>query len=327
MIDLAQLLKKTSVYKTIKNDRDNGRLSHAYLVICQDSEKLSEYLRFFAKLTVCAQGSPCEVCRACKLIENDAHPDVLFYPKNGQSVLVEDINSLISESYVKPIESNKKVFIISHAQTMNLPSQNKLLKTLEEPPQNVHIIMGATSEFPLLATIKSRVKKLELSSFFYDELINALREDCLDIERLENAVRLGDGTVGKALSLYGDDNLAIALELVEDTLINMKSSANVLDFSNKICSQNVDLDEFLSALELTFRDMLVISLGRVDMSISDRAKTIMNNSTGYSSGAIINALEKITEAQERKKFNATNTMLVEWLLFQILEGKYKWQKL
>jgi hypothetical protein len=53
----------------------------------------------------------------------------------------------------------------------------------------------------------------------------------------------------------------------------------------------------------------------------------MQNAKNFSVGAIINAIEKTNEAFERKKFNANPTMLLEWLLFQILEGKYKWQKL
>ena len=242
-------------------------------------------------------------------------------------MLVEDVNSLIAESFVKPLEGDKKVFIISHAETMNLPSQNKLLKTLEEPPKGVHILIGATSEYPLLSTIKSRVKKLEISLFNKDKLFEALRQDCIDEERLRNAIACGDGTIGKALALYEDENLGVAIETIVDTLVNMKSSANVLDYTNKILALKVDLAEVLSIFELLFRDMLVTTQGKSELASSNKAKYVMDNSVNFSAGAIINALEKINQAQERKKFNANPTMLVEWLLFQILEGKYKWQKL
>ncbi len=327
MLNLTTLLQNTGAYKTVKCDKESNRLSHAYLLLSPDGDKLSDYLKLFAKLIVCTNGSPCDGCRACRLIDDNAYSDVIFYPSNGANVVVEDVNSLISESYVKPLESDKKVFIISHAETMNLPAQNKLLKTLEEPPKGVHIIIGATSEYPLLSTVKSRVKKLEIPAFTNETLIDALKEDCPDTERLKNAVACGDGTVGKALALYEDDNLGQAIDLAVETLVNMKSSANVLDYSIKISSLSVELSEFLSVLELLFRDMLVISQGKEELVNSDRAKYVMKNSVNFSTGAIINALEKINGAYERKKFNANPTMLIEWLLFQILEGKYKWQKL
>ena len=327
MIDLLSLLSETNAYKTIKGDKDSQRLSHAYLVLTPDGEMLTEYLKIFAKLLVCENGSPCMKCRACKMIDAGAFADVLVYPSQGDSVVVEDINSLISESYVKALESDKKVFVISHAETMNLPSQNKLLKTLEEPPKNVHIIIGATSEFPLLATVKSRVKKLEIPPFTADKLYKALDSECADKENLKNAIACGDGTVGKALSLYGDDGLKNAVDLAVDTLTNMNSSSQVFDYSNKIANNSIDLGEFFSVLELMLRDMLVISQGQNELAVNEKAQFIMNNSKNFSVGSILNALEKITEAQERKKFNANPTMLIEWLLFQILEGKYKWQKL
>ncbi len=327
MIDLTALLQNSFAYKTVKADKQSDRLSHAYLLLSQDGERLNDYLKLFAKLIVCNHGSPCDNCRACKLIDQNAYSDLLVYPSNGESIVVDDINSLISESYVKPLEGDKKIFIISQAQTMNLPSQNKLLKTLEEPPRGVHILIGATSEYPLLSTVKSRVKKLELPTFTAEQLFNALNGDYGDEDRLKNAIACGDGTVGTALKLYGDENLGRAIELAVDTLVNMKSSASVLDYSNKITALPVDISEFLSVLQLLLRDMLVISQGKGSLASSDKAKYIMQNAVNFSTGAIINAIEKIDEAFERKKFNANQTMLIEWLLFQILEGKYKWQKL
>ncbi len=328
MLDLTALLNSTNAYKTVKGDKQSNRLSHAYLLLCADGEMLGEYLKIIAKLITCKNGSPCNACRSCKLIGENAYSDVLAYPSgDGASVLVDDINSLISESYVKPLESDKKVFILNRAETMNLPSQNKLLKTLEEPPKGVHILIGATSEYPLLSTVKSRVKKLEIPGFTKDALFDALKDDCLDTDRLKSAIACGDGTLGKALALYKDENLEQAIELAVDTLINMKSSANVLDFTNKINDLKVDVAEFLSVLELLFRDMLVISQGKAELAFSEKAKYIMDNSVNFSTGSIINAIEKINQAFERKKYNANSAMLIEWLLFQILEGKYKWQKL
>ena len=326
MIDLNALIKTTNAYKIIKGDKNAQRLSHAYLIISQDGDMLKDYLKVFAKLICCDYVEPCNNCRKCTLIDSEMHPDIMFYPKGQGAISVEDVNALIEESYLKPIESDKKLFVIVGAENMNASSQNKLLKTLEEPPKNVHILMGATSEFALLSTIKSRVKKLEIPAYDNKVLIDALKNECDDYDKLCQAVSSGDGTVGKALALYGDSSLSITTELVIDMLINMNSSSEILEYSNKILQTKIDLNQFLSVLELMLRDMLLLSQGKGDIVFNKGAISKLSKVQKFTTGAIVHALESITEAEKRKKFNMNPTMLVEWLLFQILEGKYKWQK-
>ena len=326
MIDLLSLIKQTSTYKTLIGDKKNGTLSHAYLFITPDCDYLREYLKIFAKLICCESQEPCLNCRACRLIESENYQDLLIYPKKSGAVLSEDVNSLIEESYLKPIENQRKVFILTNAETMTAQAQNKLLKTLEEPPKNVYILIGATSEFPLLPTLKSRVKKLEIPTFTKETLFDALKEQCFDKEKLSSAIACGDGTVGKAIALYDDENLSVAIDLAIDMILNMKTSAQILDYSVKISSLKIELSEFLSVLELLFRDLLVEREGKGNLASNLTALVQTKNAQGYCTGAIVNALEKINESYKRKKFNQNGTMLIEWLLFQILEGKYKWQK-
>lgn len=327
MIDLFGLLKDTGAYKTVLGDKKNDRLSHAYLLLTPDGENLTEYLKIFASLLACENEQPCFNCRTCKLIGENSFTDVILFPKDGAAtVSSEQVAELIGESFVKPLEANKKIFLITNAQNMNVSAQNKLLKTLEEPPRGVHIIMGATSEFPLLSTIKSRVKKIEIPSFTGDKLFEALKADYPDTERLMAAISCGDGTVGQAQLNYADESLKELTSLCQEVIVDMSSSSEVLKYSTKIALSKCDINKFLSVLELLFRDLLVYTEGKENL-INNRAFVRLKEAKGYKTGSIINAIEKINQAAERKKFNANATMLIEWLLFQILEGKYKWQKL
>lgn len=327
MIDLFSLVKQTGAYKTVRGELLSGRLSHAYLILTADGENLDEYLKIFARLMVCGKEHPCFNCRACRLIGENAFSDVVFYPKNGQSINSEDINSLIEESYLKPIEGDKKVFVLSQAQNMNASAQNKLLKTLEEPPEGVHIIIGATSEFPLLATVKSRVKKLEIPPYSADKLFSAMQQDYPDTAKLSSAIACGDGTVGRASALYADEGLKDLTDFCCDMICNMQSSKDVLKYSAKLTALKCEVSDFLSVTELMFRDLLTAKQGREDLVLDKQTYIRIKDAKGYCVGALVGALEKINQAQKRKKFNANSTMLIEWLLFQILEGKYKWQKL
>ena len=325
MTDLTALIKDTGAFRAVKGDKERGRLSHAYLILTSDGENLTEYLKIFASLISCKCVLPCGECRTCNLIRENVHPDVILYPKKDGLIAAEDINALIEESFLKPVECDKKVFILTHAESMNASAQNKLLKTLEEPPQNMHIILGATSEFPLLPTVRSRVKKLEIPAFSAEKIFGALKDDCPDQERLKVAIACGDGTVGKAKLLYGDQNLKSVTDLAVDIIVNMQSSKDVLKYSTLIAK--VDFSEFLSVLELLLRDLLVILQGKEDLAFNAPAVSKLKNAQRFNTGAVLHALDSIVEASKRKKFNTNATMLTEWLLFQILEGKYKWQKL
>ena len=319
MIDFLWLLKKVKPFEKFTAEAD-GKLSHAYLIVHPDGENLLTYLKIFAKTAIRADE------RAAKLVENDLHPDVKIYPADRDAVLTEDVADLISESYIKPIESDKKVFIINHAETMNLTAQNKLLKTLEEPPKNVVILLGATSEYPLIATVKSRVRKFFIPEFDKADLFTALKDDCPDSGKLEVAIACGDGTVGKAYKYYHDEKFGDTVDAVIDLIINMKSSKNVLTFSRKIVGK-YDVNDFLNVLKTIFRDMLAGAENRENLVFDLPAYEKVKNAEGFTEGAIVYAIEKIKEAEERLKFNSSEEMVVEWLMFQILEGKYKWRKL
>ncbi len=321
MTDLFSLIKDTGAFRTVKGEKQSGRLSHAYLILTPDKENLTEYLKIFAQLIACKDGNPCGECRTCRMIKEGVFADLFVYPKNGESIVSEEVNELIEQSYAKPVESDKKIFILSQAQNMNAQAQNKLLKTLEEPPESVCILIGATAEFSLLPTVKSRVKKLEIPAFSNEKIFNALVKDCSDQERLKEAIECGDGTVGQAKLNYQDQKLKEITALVMDVLVNMKSSSDILEYSNKITKLKCDFATFLSVLELKLRDKLIkLTAG----SGKEQPKT---DEHGFTAGALVFALESVNGAFERMKFNANATMLLEWTLFKILEGKYKWQKL
>ncbi|MDY6367231.1 MAG: hypothetical protein SPL13_01775 [Clostridia bacterium] len=319
MIDFYSLVKTTKAFSSF-NKETFGNLSHAYLIVHPDGDNLLTYLKIFAKAAV--KGDE----RVDTLIDEGYHPDVKIYPVGRDNVLTEDVADLINESYVKPIESDKKIFIVNRAETMNQTAQNKLLKTLEEPPKNVTIFLGATSEYPLIATVKSRVRKIFIPEFDGAALFNALKEDCPDFEKLNTAIACGDGTVGKAYKNYHDEKLGETVDAACDMLVNMKSSKNVLEFSRKIVGK-YEINDFLNALKTILRDMLANIEGKPELIGSGVVFEKASAAEGFTEGAIIYAIEKIREAEERLKFNSSEDMVCEWLMFQILEGKYKWRKL
>ena len=324
MADFLSLLKSTAAYGAFSGEVAKDRVAHAYLIVHPDDENLINYLKIFAKDIVKASSVDKE--RAESLIENGFHPDVKIYPAKKDVVLTEDVADLINESYIKPIESGKKVFIINRAETMNASAQNKLLKTLEEPPKNAVIILGATSEYPLLATVKSRVRKLIIPEFSESALKDALKDDCPDAEKLKTAIACGNGTVGKTLENYRDEKLPLVLAAVIDVIVNMQSSKDVLLFTGKIAALKVSALEFISVMKTVFADMLKAAEGKSDLVSDADALKKTEGAKGFTEGALVFAIDSINESEKRLKFNVSEGTVIERLLFSILEGKYKWRK-
>jgi DNA polymerase-3 subunit delta' len=114
---------------------------------------------------------PCRQCRACRMVENDGHPDVHRLGPSGPGGQVviggpdakyRGIRDLITELALLPVEGRARVAIIEGADRMNEDAQSALLKTLEEPPAGVVIVLCADQEMRLLPTVRSRCARIRL---------------------------------------------------------------------------------------------------------------------------------------------------------------------
>ena len=312
------LLKNTNAYKIFMGDKKRGTLSHAYLIVCEDKLFLENYLKIFAKALICNEDEPCGNCRPCSLIDKKSFTDVIFYPK-GKKLVVSDVDELIEKSYYKPLEGDKKVFVLSDVSEMTIQAQNKLLKTLEEPPQNTFLLLGATKVYSLLPTVLSRCKKLEIKPFSDDELYAYLKQEMEDDARLKSAVRLSVGKLGEALNRYETGEGYEAEELAILALTSLNSSSQIAKFSSKINKDN--LKDFISSLASLVSLALSVSCGsKVE---NEKVKSVADS---VSVGALIHISDKIRIAEKAVYFNGNLTAVVDGLLFGIVEGKFKWSK-
>ena len=312
------LLKNTNAYKIFMGDKKRGTLSHAYLIVCEDKLFLENYLKIFAKALICNEDEPCGNCRPCSLIDKKSFTDVIFYPK-GKKLVVSDVDELIEKSYYKPLEGDKKVFVLSDVSEMTIQAQNKLLKTLEEPPQNTFLLLGATKVYSLLPTVLSRCKKLEIKPFSDDELYAYLKQEMEDDARLKSAVRLSVGKLGEAINRYETGEGYEAEELAILALTTLNSSSQIAKFSSKINKDN--LKDFISSLASLVNLALSVSCGsKVE---NEKVKSVADS---VSVGALIHISDKIRIAEKAVYFNGNLTAVVDGLLFGIVEGKFKWSK-
>lgn len=138
----------------------HDRLPHACVLESGTAEERAELARTLAKALVCKGDGPrpCNACDACRKADSGNHPDILWVtPQDGRKTIsVESVRNMRDSAYVLPNESDRKVYLIDPADTMQDYAQNALLKILEEPPSYANFLLLCSSKASLLPTVLSR---------------------------------------------------------------------------------------------------------------------------------------------------------------------------
>ena len=141
------------------------RIAHATIVTAPDREECLALAQDMAAALVCQASGPvpCGVCRACRKAQEGIHPDIIRVkrPEDDKGrpkkeIPVDTVRRMAADAPVLPNESERKVYLIEDADTMNTAAQNAALKLLEEPPRGVYFILCAQNPALLLPTVRSR---------------------------------------------------------------------------------------------------------------------------------------------------------------------------
>lgn len=141
---------------------DEGRFPHALLLEGSPGSGTDILSGILAKAAVCLSEDerPCGRCSGCVKAAAGSHPDILTLDGDGdpRAFPVDAVREIRAGAYIRPNEAPRKVYRLLGVQNMAEPSQNALLKVLEEPPENVLFLLTAVSASGLLPTIRSRVQ-------------------------------------------------------------------------------------------------------------------------------------------------------------------------
>ena len=182
---------------------ENQNILHSYLFLGNAGIGKLMFAKEFAKQILCLENTKEEICtcKSCTCFNGKNHPDFYIINENGENIKVETIRELTEKVIEKPIISNKKVYIINDCEKMTKEAQNCLLKTLEEPPEFVVIILISSNENLILNTIKSRCMSVKFSNIEDKELLK-YAIDVLEYNNVsQNLLKSFDGSIGKAIKL------------------------------------------------------------------------------------------------------------------------------
>jgi DNA polymerase-3 subunit delta' len=170
---------------------------------------------------------PCWACLACRKVDRGVHPDVhrLAPDGPGGQIRIAAARTLGAELALLPAEGRRRIAIVSSAERLNEDAQNALLKTLEEPPAGVVIVLCASDEEPILPTVRSRCVRLFLAPLGTRELTDLLVErGAADPARAARIARLAAGRPGVALLLAARPELERTLGTVARRVLDLTSA-------------------------------------------------------------------------------------------------------
>ncbi|HUC07627.1 MAG TPA: AAA family ATPase, partial [Solirubrobacterales bacterium] len=190
--------------------------SHAYLFRGPRGAGKATIARTFAAEILATEATDPDDARRRALIDPSPHPDLVWLTPRGAQHMVEEVRErVIRAASYRPFEGEKRVFVIEAAEAMRDESQNALLKTLEEPPDFVHILLLTSEPSALLETIASRCQPIDFAPLPPEALEAALDSEAPAEERAA-AARLSAGDLARARFLLSDSGhqlRAAALEL------------------------------------------------------------------------------------------------------------------
>ena len=207
------------IIKFLKDSIDRGSLAHACLFVGPPHiGKMTLALDLASALNCSNQSPPCGSCRTCLRIRQGKYADVIVIDKNAgrdpkdrkkaTEISIDTIRELLQRgSNLPPYEGKFKIFIIDNADLLSVEAANCLLKTLEEPPQHIIILLLTSEENILLPTVISRCQRFELKPVATVEIEARLSKvDGLAQERIKLLSRLSGGCLGWALTAVSDES-------------------------------------------------------------------------------------------------------------------------
>lgn len=248
----------------------NGRIGHAYLITGPEQIGKTTLARTFAQALNCEaepEKRPCGTCRSCELIAADRHPDIrLVEPdmsgRGKYTLKIESIRELQRNLNLGAYEARYKVAILTRFDAATTGAANAFLKTLEEPPGNVVLLLTAADADTLLPTIVSRCRTIGLRPLPADVIEQTLATRLgVKADRAELLAHLADGRLGWAITAHEDESMLAERQNQLDALYTAVKGSRVERFklADKLSRKAEDLPDMLRTWLSWWRDLTLLA--------------------------------------------------------------------
>lgn len=273
-----------------------NKTSHSYIFCGTEGIGKKLIAKELAKKILCLKEktNDCD-CKSCIEFDSDNNPDFQLIESVDGKIKIEQIRQMQRKVAEKPIISNNKVYIIDNADTMTTEAQNCLLKTLEEPPEYITIILICTNEGNLLSTIKSRCTRMQFEPIKDEELKEYIKTKLPDEQISPQIIELAQGSIGKAIKLNERKDI---YENIENILLSMQNRdlIDIVQMSEVIYKSK---EEIKSILE--YINVLLMKLSKQNIKY-------------------INCVQIVEETKRRIKANSNYDMCIDYMIFSMWQN-------
>ena len=288
-------------------------LSHAHLIAGEDGVGKGKLANILAKF----------------ILNGDLdreYVDIINYSSEKSSFGVDDVRDIIEEVYKKPFEKDKKVIIIHEGNKLTIQAQNALLKTIEEPPKGVYIIILCESLELILDTIKSRCEIYKLKPLTKSELYEyiKIKKFNYDENEIKSAIAFSEGVPGRIDRYFNDDKLREVRNNIVILIKNLNKNdlEAILQQEESFSNLKNDKEEVLNIFGLFIRDILINKEIENEEFIinSDKLEDIKELTKEMSFKKLNNMIKTIEEARRNIKSNVSWGMMLRVMLMGFMEG-------
>ncbi len=327
---------QTQLKEHLKNSLIKNQISHAYII---NGEKFSgkEYIAgIFAMALLCGnknQAEPCNECHSCRQAMTKNNPDIIYVThEKPTSISVDEIRIQINgDVAIKPYAGEHKIYIVNEAEKMTPAAQNALLKTLEEPPEYVVIILLTTNVNSMLPTILSRCVTLNIKPVDDDTVEKFLMEKKqIPDYKAYVCAAFARGNIGKAILLSESEDF----DNIKSKVLSIMKQISQMDVSGiyktvKELSENkTEIDDFFDIMSIWFRDVLLYKAekNRERLIFKEELNTIKEQAEAVTYEGLEEITQAIDKAKRRLEFNVNYELTLEMLLIEMKEKLQNYAK-
>ena len=341
-----QLVGQKVVATTLRQAVEQDKISHAYLFSGPRGTGKTSVAKIFAKAMNCPHqknGEPCNECYICQAITEGSLEDVIEIDAASNNG-VDEIRDIRNKSTYAPSLAKHKVYIIDEVHMLSTGAFNALLKTLEEPTENVVFILATTELHKIPATILSRVQRFEFKSIKSKDIVAhiewILQQENIGFEndavqiiarRAEGGMRDALSILDQALSLTQDNQLttAISEEITGSislgaldayvTVVLMHDTSAALENLDVIFDSGKNMARFVTDLLQYLRDLLIVKTGGENTHISEIFLANLNTPQER----LFELIEIATKSLSEIKNSLQPKIYTEMMTIRLAEGQEK----
>ncbi|HEM3706926.1 TPA: DNA polymerase III subunit gamma/tau [Streptococcus suis] len=337
-----EMVGQEVVATTLKQAIEQGKISHAYLFSGPRGTGKTSAAKIFAKAMNCpnqVDGEPCNDCYICQAITEGSLEDVIEIDAASNNG-VDEIRDIRDKSTYAPSLATYKVYIIDEVHMLSTGAFNALLKTLEEPTENVVFILATTELHKIPATILSRVQRFEFKSIKVTDIQEhlaailtkeglAFDEQALTIiaRRAEGGMRDALSILDQALSLSQHQQVtvdiaeeitgSISLHALDDYVASLRQadSASALGHLQTLFDQGKSMSRFATDLLHYLRDLLIVQTGGENTHLT----TGFTENLALAQDRIFTMIEMVTKGLSDIKSSPQPKIYAEMMTIRLAE--------